>query len=72
MPSERVHIQYDPEKDAYICSPVGAARMLDVPVTSVWRDFIETGRLRVIYEPEGTVSIEVPPNLVIERSAKVG
>ena len=69
MPSsEREAIQLDPERSLYVCSPMGAARMLDVPVASVWRNYIETGDLRVIYEPEGFVSIEVPLNRVVNRS----
>jgi hypothetical protein len=60
-------IMPDPEHDQYLCSAAGAAYLLDMPIRSVWKDMVETGRLRVVYLPSGYAEIAVPKKLVVNQ-----
>lgn len=60
----------DTINNTYICSPAGAAFLLDMPIRQLWREMIETGRLRVNYLPDGRHEIVVPKNTVINLPSR--
>ena len=65
LDEQREAIYFDKEFDIYVCSPAGAAYLLDMGVRQLWRERIEAGRLAVTYLPDGRSLVSVPKHLVI-------
>jgi hypothetical protein len=70
LEGQREAIWFDEEHDNYVCSPAGAAYLLDMGVRQLWRERIETGRLRVAYLPDGDHEVLVPRALVVNKPTR--